>query len=562
MKNTIRIIASILASSIIAVSLSNQALAAGADKTKTSGNTSLGVSAIQAPRLPESSIDWWSGNYVYFGTYDGNPIRFRVLTPNTTAYGGTTIFLDSDAVLFRYESADYSLNWQESEIRQFLNNDFFVNSFSTQEQNSIAVSQIDSHVADTDLYPDRAARDISEFTGLTGDRIFLLDAEECFNPDYGYAWGASSYSDDSDNQNWVCRQKFAYGTLPDNYLNLNAVDVEPHYGSFWALRTSETDSQYPGINIDYYGSVQPNNRLSSNISPAMNINLDSIIFATETARSGEYTLTVIDESIETNLGTASIDNTVVTIPFNVTGSYDRISLLITDGSWNQEGSSIINYSEFDGSFNLSSLGLSLDNWGTSYHVYLIAEDINEEYYTDYASTPVEVEAPSVQTNLSTAQAPSIPDSNEDQSADALQPTILPTSNSSTESQYSLPAHSPSTDEDNAGAFVERLYSVILNRASDIAGKEHWISEITDNGYSAGECVRGFLNSQEFLDKEYSDEEYLNILYSVFMDREADEDGFNYWMNMLSEGASRNEIIDGFIGSREWTEICKIYNFNA
>ena len=68
--------------------------------TKNKDNTCLGTSKIAPPSTPSADSEW-SGSKVYFGTYDDEPILFRVLAPNTSAYGGSTLFLDSDETLFR-----------------------------------------------------------------------------------------------------------------------------------------------------------------------------------------------------------------------------------------------------------------------------------------------------------------------------------------------------------------------------------------------------------------------------------------------------------------------------
>ena len=52
---------------------------------KDERNTALGVSVIADPAPPENKDAPWSGNYVYFGTWDGSPIRFRVLAKDATA---------------------------------------------------------------------------------------------------------------------------------------------------------------------------------------------------------------------------------------------------------------------------------------------------------------------------------------------------------------------------------------------------------------------------------------------------------------------------------------------
>ena len=61
--------------------------------------TCVGNSAIKAPDLGEKDKDWM-GNYVWYGSFQGKPVKYRVLSPNTNRYGGDTMLLDCDKVLF------------------------------------------------------------------------------------------------------------------------------------------------------------------------------------------------------------------------------------------------------------------------------------------------------------------------------------------------------------------------------------------------------------------------------------------------------------------------------
>ena len=57
--------------------------------TKNRTNTKFGVETISDPRIPTSGDDPWQGSYVYFGNYQGEGLKFRVLnrTPSIMATG-------------------------------------------------------------------------------------------------------------------------------------------------------------------------------------------------------------------------------------------------------------------------------------------------------------------------------------------------------------------------------------------------------------------------------------------------------------------------------------------
>ncbi len=112
-------------------------------------------------------------------------------------------------------------------------------------------------------------------------------------------------------------------------------------------------------------------------------------------------------------------------------------------------------------------------------------------------------------------------------------------------------------EQGIGEFVERLYNVALGRGSDPAGKESWIAAVK-NGGTGADLARGFLYSPEFLNKNVSNEEFVRVLYKTFFNREPDTDGFNAWVAALNNGSERRDIVDGFIGSNEYANLCLSY----
>ena len=111
-------------------------------------------------------------------------------------------------------------------------------------------------------------------------------------------------------------------------------------------------------------------------------------------------------------------------------------------------------------------------------------------------------------------------------------------------------------------FVERIYLIALNRSYDVTGRDYWVDQITNKDASGSAIARGFFNSQEFIARELDNEEFVNILYRVFFDREPDTQGFANWINALENGATRSEVINGFTGSTEWTSMCARFGINA
>ena len=141
------LLAVVLAVGLLPMMPGNMATVKAADGDKT---VSLGTDVIKNPTAPTASTDTWKGSYVYFGTYGGNPVKYRVLDKNTTVFGGTTMLLDCDSILWAGTNGDNqssafdgdSNTWADSDIRTYLNGTFLTNTnnFSATEQSAIASS--------------------------------------------------------------------------------------------------------------------------------------------------------------------------------------------------------------------------------------------------------------------------------------------------------------------------------------------------------------------------------------------------------------------------------------
>ena len=112
-------------------------------------------------------------------------------------------------------------------------------------------------------------------------------------------------------------------------------------------------------------------------------------------------------------------------------------------------------------------------------------------------------------------------------------------------------------------FIERLYNVALNRESEPEGKQFWMNKVLKEGFTGGDCARGFLTSKEFKNRELTDEQFIKILYKTFFDRDPDQAGYIFWLDLLKNGGyTRDQVVDGFIDSIEWCNLCAYYNVKS
>ena len=113
-------------------------------------------------------------------------------------------------------------------------------------------------------------------------------------------------------------------------------------------------------------------------------------------------------------------------------------------------------------------------------------------------------------------------------------------------------------EDGVTGFVTRQYQVCLNRKPDGAGLKDWCSQLRNHTATGREVAYGFIFSQEFIGKKYSNADYVEHLYEAFMGRSSDAAGKKMWVDYLNKGWSREKVFDGFVGSQEFTGICNSY----
>lgn len=137
------------------------------------------------------------------------------------------------------------------------------------------------------------------------------------------------------------------------------------------------------------------------------------------------------------------------------------------------------------------------------------------------------------------------------------PTTTPTKEPTTTVKPTTPIPTR-TPELSVGDFAERCYSVALGRVADEAGYDYWVDSL-NNGQACGAQVGyGFIFSDEYMNKDTSDEQYVEDLYAMYFGREADEAGYNYWLGLLKDGTSREVVFAGFANSEEFYNLCEKY----
>ncbi len=118
------------------------------------------------------------------------------------------------------------------------------------------------------------------------------------------------------------------------------------------------------------------------------------------------------------------------------------------------------------------------------------------------------------------------------------------------------------DEKAVREFVSRLYYIALERTEiDQAGLDNWTNNLIAKKISGGQVGFEFITSQEFKNKNYSDEVFVEKMYKVFLGRDSDPQGKENWMKALKNNQSRESVAAGFANSVEFENICKDYGID-
>ena len=340
------------------------------------------------------------GVKVYYGTSG----LFRVLgsSNDTQTVGNEAILMNSDSQLDEYISFSNSGNsWTDSNVQKYLNSTYYNNSLSEVERNAILDTTY-TEINTAYMVNNANYSDVSSI-----DKVFVLSAKEA---DKLYA----------DNDSRSCG---AHVWLRSSNSE-NSGEVASMYGTGEIARVEYHNPWIricPAFNLDKSAVLFTTAAI---IDKTAEITKDSTIIS-DKEYTGEkiWKLTLRDtaKSIEvwqSKYVTMDSDGEV-SIPFayvtNTENEVNQVSVMITDKSYDDDAK-ILYYGKLDiagptqsydievfgnGSFVLPE-SLRNKTLGTDYHMYIIAECVNDDTHTDYASNPREITLSDVQYKLTGA----------------------------------------------------------------------------------------------------------------------------------------------------------------
>ena len=359
-----RILSILLCLCMAACMLPTVAFAAGAENDKAIQLVDSGTAA---------NISGGQNDNIYFGTWDEEPIKWRVLDDQTNT-GESGLFLLSDALLGtgRYgdvyfdNSGNTSNAWQSSTAKTWCNN-FYGSSFSNGEQGAVLATTKSDEALSTGGISFAASENI-----LNGDKVFFLSAEEAENSAYGFTDDNARIANYGNSAGvWWLRSPYAIFTTYAGVVFGNGPVYTYVVSGVWAAR------------------------------PAFNLNLNSVLFASAAVggkpdggltpiseyTGNEWKLTLKDSnrSFAVTETTASGDpGDILTLHYNgaTTGANEYISVILADNSGAQYYGRVAQPTAENGTVEIKiPSGLAPGD----YTLKVFNEQYNDDYNTDYAS---------------------------------------------------------------------------------------------------------------------------------------------------------------------------------
>ncbi|MBL8582117.1 MAG: DUF4214 domain-containing protein [Rhizobiaceae bacterium] len=109
------------------------------------------------------------------------------------------------------------------------------------------------------------------------------------------------------------------------------------------------------------------------------------------------------------------------------------------------------------------------------------------------------------------------------------------------------------------SFAYRIYAAAYGRTPDEAGLRFWTDVLDQRGEGPPEVddkefvASFFLTADEFVSKYGADptnEEYINKLYQNVLHRDADQDGYDFWLGKIESGEGKDDMLIYFTDSGE------------
>ena len=368
-----RILSILLCLCMVACMLPTVAFAADTGKAIRLVNTNNPTGGILGYKNNNNSYD-----YIYMGSYNSSPVKWRVLDDQTNT-GATGLFLLSEDLLGSGGHGDvydvyfdgtspYSNAWQGSDAQGWCN------TFESSNLDSRELAAILSTTKSDEAFTSSThnASFAASTNILNSDQVFFLSAQEAENGQYGFTDEAARVAN--------------YGA----------------YASVWWLRSPFAKFTSSAGAVDGFGRVYDCGvGIVWAARPAFNLNLNSVLF-TSAAVGGkpnggltavpeysgnEWKLTLLDSRrnfavTEKTVSAAPDDTVTLNYKGATTGKNEYISVILADNNGAQYYGRVAQPTAESGTVEIK---IPSDIAPGNYTLKVFSEQYNGDYKTDYAS---------------------------------------------------------------------------------------------------------------------------------------------------------------------------------
>ena len=112
-------------------------------------------------------------------------------------------------------------------------------------------------------------------------------------------------------------------------------------------------------------------------------------------------------------------------------------------------------------------------------------------------------------------------------------------------------------DSNTSGLVKYMYGQVLDREPSQSEINTWVNNINKGSASAYTLVNTAMFGIERGSQvnALNNKDYIYFLYNCLFQRTPDLEGLNAWYNRMQAGKGKNEIIQGFVVSSEFANLC-------
>ena len=107
-------------------------------------------------------------------------------------------------------------------------------------------------------------------------------------------------------------------------------------------------------------------------------------------------------------------------------------------------------------------------------------------------------------------------------------------------------------------FTETLYDRIIGGPYYPGFINASVDQLMNQGGSGSDLVRSLLTNDQYVPVDGSERDAVLELYSDLFNRTPSEAELDNWINAIENGATREEVLDYFLSSPEWEQVCVFY----